>query len=320
LSARTRAMSHDCRLESPSIEWGHEGTKMSSMLGLDLGATFTRLCRIDEHGGELIRLRTPSGYSAARILTRELISLMPVSRSIFAVGLSRAAGLDSAGRVCEWPTRPDWVGVPLVDIIERVAAKKPLSADDGMCAALWEHALEPRDPQSTTACLSIGTGLAVGIVRGGRLIKTGEGSATIGHLALSDLNLPCKCGQKGCLQTVLSVEGLELVRRKFGTTALRGTLWRIFKLLRENYQVDRVVFTGGGVSRFGGSFFLCEAAKALRGARSPRIVVSCSPSLSALGGSLVLGREASRKYCRSQWVRIIRHSFKRFRRLDDVQE
>ena len=292
---------------------------MSSMLGVDLGATFIRLCRIDEHGGELIRFRTPPGYSAARILTPELISLMPVSRSIFAVGLSCAAGLGSAGIVCEWPTRPDWVGVPLVNIIERVTAKNVLSADDGTCAALWEHDLEPRGPISTTACLSIGTGLAVGIVRGGRLINTGEGSATIGHLALSDLNLPCKCGKKGCLQTVLSVEGLELVRREFGTMALRGALSRIFELLRENYQVDRVVFSGGGVSRFGGSFFLTEAAQALRGARSPRIVVSRSPSLSALGGSLLLVLEASRKYCRSHWVRSIRHSFKRFRRLDEVQ-
>ncbi|ABS05197.1 putative NBD/HSP70 family sugar kinase [Kineococcus radiotolerans] len=65
-------------------------------------------------------------------------------------------------------------------------------------------------PGTDLALLSLGTGLAAGIVVGGRLLRGSGGAAgEIGHLALDPRGLPCNCGQRGCLETVAAGSALR---------------------------------------------------------------------------------------------------------------
>lgn len=59
------------------------------------------------------------------------------------------------------------------------------------------------------ALLSLGTGLAAGLVLDGRLRRGHLGAAgEIGHLPVVPDGLPCSCGQRGCLETVASGSAL----------------------------------------------------------------------------------------------------------------
>jgi glucokinase len=65
-------------------------------------------------------------------------------------------------------------------------------------------------PGSDLALLSLGTGLAAGLVVGGRLLRGAGGAAgEIGHLAVDPDGRPCNCGQRGCLETVAAGSALR---------------------------------------------------------------------------------------------------------------
>src|SRR5690606_22932755 len=55
------------------------------------------------------------------------------------------------------------------------------------------------------AYVNIGTGLAAGIVVGGRLRRGARGTAgEIGHISIDPAGAQCPCGQRGCLEVVAS--------------------------------------------------------------------------------------------------------------------
>ena len=57
--------------------------------------------------------------------------------------------------------------------------------------------------------LSIGTGLAAGLVLDGTLRRGATGAAgEIGHVPIDPLGAVCQCGQRGCLETVASGRAL----------------------------------------------------------------------------------------------------------------
>jgi glucokinase len=76
---------------------------------------------------------------------------------------------------------------------------------DARAAAQWvyEHTAAPSGEPQDLAYISIGTGIAAGIVLGGRVLSGESGFAgEIGH-ALADPNGPrCACGLSGCLEAV----------------------------------------------------------------------------------------------------------------------
>ncbi|MGN6610967.1 MAG: ROK family protein [Angustibacter sp.] len=75
--------------------------------------------------------------------------------------------------------------------------------NDVNAAALGAHVLRP--VAGDLALLSIGTGLAAGLVLGGRLHRGARGAAgEIGHVPVDPAGAPCSCGQRGCLETVAS--------------------------------------------------------------------------------------------------------------------
>lgn len=58
------------------------------------------------------------------------------------------------------------------------------------------------DPQSL-ALVSIGTGIAAGVVINGEIIRGAQGMAgEIGHVSIDEAGVVCRCGQTGCLEAV----------------------------------------------------------------------------------------------------------------------
>jgi predicted NBD/HSP70 family sugar kinase len=123
------------------------------------------------------------------------------------------------------------------------------------------------------AYLSIGTGLAAGLVLDGRLRRGRLGAAgEIGHIPVDPAGEPCGCGQRGCLETIASgaalariwpaSNGLPAARDLFAraaageapamaarTTFAEGVAAAV-RLLMLSVDVD-VVVLGGGVAALG---------------------------------------------------------------------
>lgn len=268
------------------------------ILGIDLGATFVRVVRVDNCGGEFLSAPTPS-FAEAEEVIRSLVSKACRGMKVFALGLSRAPAIDSQGRIGSWPSQPQWTGLPLVNWLEEYASIA-VSADDGVCAALWEHRSRARvGPGTVTACVSIGTGLAIGISQGMKALPTGDGADTLAHERFGALDFPCRCGKSGCLQTVLSVQGLEKLGAEGKLERLCPAFYEFTCALRARYKVDLMVITGGGVYRFGPSFLQRTLiTSALAG--GVNFQISRTPALSGIGGALLLAVDQTEK--RRRWT------------------
>ncbi|GAA4355792.1 ROK family protein [Angustibacter luteus] len=99
------------------------------------------------------------------------------------------------------------------------------------------------------AVLSIGTGLAAGIVVDGQLHRGSRGAAgEIGHIPVDPAGAWCSCGQRGCLETVASGSALSAAWRATGTPAASGgSVWSA--AAAGNAQAVEAVRTfGGGVA------------------------------------------------------------------------
>jgi predicted NBD/HSP70 family sugar kinase len=172
------------------------------------------------------------------------------------------------------------------------------------------------------AVLSIGTGLAAGIVVDGRLHRGSRGGAgEVGHIPVDPLGRWCSCGQRGCLETIASGSALSAAwqpPQDDGTTvwsaAARGDQSAVaavssfgagvaaaVRLLVLAWDVEHVVLAGGVtevgqplldvvrsqlVAAEGGSAFLA----AMRLAERVSLLPSQSPV--AAVGAAVLARQS----------------------------
>ncbi len=272
------------------------------ILGIDLGATFVRVARVDHCGGQFLSTPTPSFMEAEEVI-RSLVGTARRGMKVRALGLSRAPAIDSQGRISSWPSQPQWTGLPLLSWLEEDASTL-VSADDGVSATLWEHrSRAPVAPGAVTACVSIGTGLAIGISQGSEALPTGDGADTLAHERFGPFDLPCRCGKYGCLQTALSVQGLENLKTQVQIEQLGRAFYEFACALRARYKVSLMVIAGGGVDRFGPSFLQRTLiTSALAG--GVNFQISRTPALSGIGGALLLAVDQTEK--RRRWTARVR--------------
>lgn len=64
-------------------------------------------------------------------------------------------------------------------------------------------------PHDAFVYISVGTGLAAGVILGGSLYRGRAEAAELGHIVVQPDGYPCSCGQRGCLETVASGRALE---------------------------------------------------------------------------------------------------------------
>jgi predicted NBD/HSP70 family sugar kinase len=188
-------------------------------VGLDIGGTKTEGVVVDDHGAVLASLVRSTPYGADAVVEA---ATAIVTELLDGSGVTLAAD------------RPVGVGIPgLVDVHtgavkhavnlgidgEWLTLGSQLSArlghrvvieNDVNVAALGTTPLLPAGRSSDVAYLSIGTGLAAGLVLDGRLRRGVHGAAgEVGHLAVDPHGVRCTCGQVGCLETVGSGSAIE---------------------------------------------------------------------------------------------------------------
>jgi predicted NBD/HSP70 family sugar kinase len=272
------------------------------ILGIDLGGTFVRVARVDGCEGEFFSAPTPASMEAEEVV-RSLIRRALRGMNARCLGLSRAPALDEEGRISSWPSQPHWTGLPLMEWLQE-SAGTVVSADDGICATLWEHRSRARGPEAVTACVSIGTGLAIGLMRGAEILPTGDGADTLSHERFGMIDLECRCGKYGCLQTALSMQGLEQIKAQGKIEQLRRAFHEFACAIKARHQANLIVISGGGVDRFGPSCLRRMLMTSVLAA-GVELEISSTPALSGMGGALLLAA-AGQMENRPRWTRRVR--------------
>lgn len=182
-------------------------------VGLDIGATKTLGVVID--GDRTIRAEVreatePGAEGVVRTAARVVEALRAATGAPLpgTVGVGMPGLVDTATGSVKHAVNlgvdGDWL--PLSDLLgERLGVPVAVENDVNV-ASLGAVALSGEDD---LVYLSIGTGLAAGLVLQGRLRRGDHGAAgEIGHVPVDPAGVLCQCGQRGCLETVASGSAL----------------------------------------------------------------------------------------------------------------
>lgn len=181
---------------------------MAIRIGMDVGGTKTEGVAVDAQGTILARLRRPTQWGPDAVIagivetTRALAAEAGFAASdIASVGVGVPGLVDATeGRVLHAVN----LGVESLEIGRLAGAEigAPIFVEnDVKAAALGAAAL--RADTAPMAYLNLGTGVAAGIVTGGRLWRGSRGIAgEVGHIPVDPQGRVCGCGQRGCIETL----------------------------------------------------------------------------------------------------------------------
>lgn len=259
------------------------------LLGLDIGGTKTAALVVD---GELKQLgaisrpteiANPQKLVAGVVATvREALNEAQIpAGSLAGIGVAVPGLVDPQLGVVELAVNLNLESYNLGKALaEELGAPAYLENDVRTAAVGAYQFARQEEPLSHLAYLSIGTGIAAGLVLSGRLYRGANGMAgEIGHIVFEPQGPLCGCGMVGCLEAVASGTAIARIgQEKLGSSdkpitaqsvyesALKGNpsaieiiqqasiyLARAIQLLLMTYDVEKVVL-GGGVTKPGPAF------------------------------------------------------------------
>jgi len=182
-------------------------------VGLDVGATKTLGVAISQDGTIVAEVREQTRLGAEGVVdtaTRVFEALRAATgerlEGTVGVGVPGLVDVDLGAVKHAVNLGVDGEWLRLRDLLSQRLDLAVVVENDVNAAALGACAL---DDAEDVVYLSIGTGLAAGLVLGGRLRRGAHGAAgEVGHVPVDPLGVACQCGQRGCLETVASGSAL----------------------------------------------------------------------------------------------------------------
>jgi glucokinase len=181
-------------------------------VGVDIGGTKTEAVAIDDAGLVIDEVRVPTGFGEDAVIAStvaavtELAERLGTTPSEFgAIGVGVPGAVDPAsGRVAH-AVNLGLDGLALGDELAARLGVRVRLENDVNVAALGAFHLLGHGQERSMAYLNLGTGLAAGLVLGGRLWRGSRGTAgEIGHIPVDPSGELCSCGQRGCLELLAS--------------------------------------------------------------------------------------------------------------------
>lgn len=129
------------------------------------------------------------------------------------VGVSLPGPVDITAGSVSLPSRmPGWTGFPVRQWLEGRFGVPAAVDNDANLMALGEHSVRPAGTNQSIF-VKAGTAIGLGIIADGRVYRGATGAAgDITHVRLHAAgDIPCSCGNTGCLETVAS--GAALVKQ-----------------------------------------------------------------------------------------------------------
>ena len=182
------------------VDFGHRHLRVavSDLSHTVLAETW---CEIDvDHSAD-------QGLAKAAEFVEQVMSEAEVGRErVIGVGMGLPAPIDRAtGSVQSSSILPGWVGV---DAAAEASSRLALPVEvenDANLGALAELVWGAAKGKSEVAYIKVSTGIGAGLISGGRLQHGVGGTAgEIGHTVVAEGGPVCRCGNRGCLETLAS--------------------------------------------------------------------------------------------------------------------
>lgn len=203
------------------------------VLAVDLGATHARLAVTDLASTVLAEAEAPLAIAAGPEVVLDwvvehgrdlLASTGRPLRDLASVGVGLPGPVEhSTGRPINPPIMPAWDDVDVRGLLAARLGAEVLVDNDVNLMALGEHRTAWPDVDDMLF-VKVATGIGSGIISDGRLRRGAQGAAgDIGHIAVPGAaDVPCRCGNLGCLEAVASGRALAETLTAAGLPAANG--------------------------------------------------------------------------------------------------
>jgi glucokinase-like ROK family protein len=189
------------------VDFGHTHLRVAvSDLSHELLAETARDLDVDHAADE--------GLDAAARLVDQVLKTAGVGRKrVLGVGMGLPGPIDrSTGAVGDSSILPGWVGVDAAAEMSK-RLRMPVHVDnDANLGALAEFVWGSGKGFSNLIYIKLSSGVGAGMLLGGRLYHgTGGTAGEIGHTVVNPGGAICRCGSRGCLETVASAKAIAEV-------------------------------------------------------------------------------------------------------------
>ena len=188
-------------------------------VGIDFGHTHLRVAVSDLSHEVLAETRreldvdhsADQGLDAAVELVDQVLNEAKVDRNgVLGVGMGLPGPINSSTRtVGSSSILPGWVGVDAAAEMERRLRLPVHVENDANLGALAEYVWGSGRGHSDVIYIKLSSGVGAGLLLGGRLHEGAGGTAgEIGHTPAQQGTAICRCGSRGCLETVASARAI----------------------------------------------------------------------------------------------------------------
>jgi predicted NBD/HSP70 family sugar kinase len=167
---------------------------------------------VDHHPGRTLQ-------AATELIGRALAETGVPRDKILGLGLGIACPVDeSRGELRAGGIMPGWAGVrPADELAGRTGLAVRIINDANACVLAEQRFGAARD-SGDIVYLRLSSGIGAGVVSGGRMLLGHRGLAgELGHVTVEPNGALCRCGNRGCLETVASPAAIAaLLARSWG--------------------------------------------------------------------------------------------------------
>ncbi|MDH4045842.1 MAG: ROK family transcriptional regulator, partial [Gemmatimonadota bacterium] len=184
------------------------------VIGLDLGGVQFGAGVVNLHGEVLRSIRQPlegrDGNAAVELVLQLVeILLADVRPPLLGIGVGVPGVIDTSTGTVRWSVSLDWADLRLGPLLEQRFGVPVVVANDSHAAALAELTFFRRPRPNNLIVIKVARGVGAGIILNGELFQgDGHGAGELGHISVGSATAPCRCGGKGCLETLASMSAL----------------------------------------------------------------------------------------------------------------
>ncbi|GAN54031.1 ROK family transcriptional regulator [Tanticharoenia sakaeratensis] len=202
----------------------------ASFIGISLHADPTTVVMTDPHGRILARYVMPretDPHACFEGLARAVDIVRKRAGSgagpIAGIGVAQPGFVSRDGRISLASTALGWVNVDVAGGLSAVTGLPVFVENDANALILGEQLFGPSGDCPDFSLVFVGDGIGSAHIVNGRLHRGHHGGAgEISHspIALDGSGaLPCRCGNRGCLETVSSLQAIRGAARQAGLTS-----------------------------------------------------------------------------------------------------
>ena len=205
-------------------------------LGIDFGKRHLRVVATDL-GHQLLAERAlvmasdhdaSHGIDVAARLVDEVLDEAGISRSrIVGVGMGIPGPIDqTSGELGSSTILPGWVGIRAAEAMTERLGLEVSVDNDANLGAMSEWTWGAGRRYADVAYLKVATGIGAGLIVGGRLHRGASGTAgEIGHTIVDPNGPVCRCGNRGCLETLVGAPALlKMLEQTHGELSIRDAI------------------------------------------------------------------------------------------------